>query len=104
MVEPEVIMDGDHTIEVSYEVHEAVLRSLFNALYEQNVMLEGTILKVSMVIPVKDCEEQAEAGEEIGRAQVCTPVPNAQVVCRLLLETKKNIYVHLHITPITYHP
>jgi fructose-bisphosphate aldolase class 1 len=45
MVEPEVIMDGDHSIEVSYEVHEAVLRSLFNALYEQNVMLEGTILK-----------------------------------------------------------
>ena len=37
MVEPEVIMDGDHSIEVSYEVHEAVLRSLFNALYEQNV-------------------------------------------------------------------
>jgi len=50
MVEPEVIMDGDHSIEVSYEVHEAVLRSLFNTLYEQNVMLEGTILKVSMVI------------------------------------------------------
>ena len=49
MVEPEVIMDGDH--------------SLFNALYEQNVMLEGTILKVSMVIPGKDCEEQVEVGE-----------------------------------------
>jgi fructose-bisphosphate aldolase class I len=69
MVEPEVIMDGDHTIEVSYEVHEAVLRSLFNALYEQNVMLEGTILKVSMVIPGKNCEEQAEV-EEVAEATV----------------------------------
>jgi fructose-bisphosphate aldolase class I len=69
MVEPEVIMDGDHSIEVSYEVHEAVLRSLFNALYEQNVMLEGTILKISMVIPGKDSEEQAEV-EEVAEATV----------------------------------
>ena len=59
MVEPEVLMDGDHDIEVSYDVHEAVLRSLFGALYEQNVMLEGTILKASMVVPGKDCGEQA---------------------------------------------
>jgi fructose-bisphosphate aldolase class I len=57
MVEPEVLMDGDHDIEVSYDVHEAVLRSLFGALYEQNVMLEGTILKASMVVPGKDGEQ-----------------------------------------------
>lgn len=69
MVEPEVIMDGDHSIEVSYEVHEAVLRSLFNALYEQNVMLEGTILKVSMVIPGKDSGEQVDV-EEVAEATV----------------------------------
>ena len=69
MVEPEVIMDGDHTIEVSYEVHEAVLRSLFNALYEQNVLLEGCILKSSMVIPGKDCAEQASV-EEVADATV----------------------------------
>ncbi len=69
MVEPEVIMDGDHTIEVSYEVHEAVLRSLFNALYEQNVMLEGVILKVSMVVPGKQCDEQASM-EEVAEATV----------------------------------
>jgi fructose-bisphosphate aldolase class I len=69
MVEPEVIMDGEHTIEVSYEVHEAVLRSLFNALYEQNVMLEGVILKVSMVVPGKQCEEQASM-EEVAEATV----------------------------------
>ncbi len=69
MVEPEVIMDGDHSIEVSYEVHEAVLRSLFNALYEQNVMLEGTILKISMVIPGKDSDEQVDV-EEVAEATV----------------------------------
>ena len=60
MVEPEVIMDGDHDIETCYEVTEATLRSLFDALYQQNVLLEGTILKASMVISGKDCEEQAD--------------------------------------------
>ncbi len=63
MVEPEVLMDGDHDIEVSYDVHEAVLRSLFGALYEQNVLLEGTILKASMVVAGKDCPEQASVEE-----------------------------------------
>jgi fructose-bisphosphate aldolase class I len=63
MVEPEILMDGDHSIEVSYEVHEAVMRSLFNALYEQNVMLEGTILKASMVIAGKDADEQSDVEE-----------------------------------------
>ncbi len=69
MVEPEVLMDGDHDLGVSYEVHEAVLRSLFGALYEQNVMLEGVILKVSMVIPGKDASEKADV-EEVAEATV----------------------------------
>ncbi len=67
MVEPEVIMDGDHDIETCYEVTEVVLRSLFDALYNQNVMLEGTILKASMVVPGKGCEEQASV-EEVAEA------------------------------------
>ena len=67
MVEPEVLMDGDHDIETCYEVTEVVLRSLFDALYNQNVMLEGTILKASMVVPGKDCEEQASV-EEVAEA------------------------------------
>ena len=60
MVEPEVLMDGIHDIEVCYDVTEATLRALFTALYEHNVMLEGTILKASMVIAGKDCDEQAD--------------------------------------------
>ena len=74
MVEPEIVMDGPestHDIDVSYEVHEAVLRSLFNALYEQNVMLEGTILKVSMVIPGKNAPKELQATpEEVAEATV----------------------------------
>ena len=63
MVEPEVLMDGDHDLDVCYEVTEATLRSLFGALYEQNVMLEGTILKASMVVSGKDCPDQADVDE-----------------------------------------
>ncbi len=69
MVEPEVLMDGEHDIEVCYDVTEVVLRSLFGALYEHNVMLEGTILKASMVLPGKDCPEQASV-EEVAAATV----------------------------------
>jgi fructose-bisphosphate aldolase class I len=60
-------MDGDHDIEVCYDVTEATLRSLFGALYEANVMLEGTILKASMVISGKDCPEQASV-EDVAEA------------------------------------
>ena len=69
MVEPEVLMDGDHDIETCYEVTEATLRSLFGALYEQNVMLEGTILKASMVVSGKDCAEQADV-EEVAESTI----------------------------------
>ena len=71
MVEPEVLMDGDHDIETCYEVTEAVLRSLFAALYEQNVLLEGTILKASMVIAGKDCPEQADVQEVAESTLMC---------------------------------
>lgn len=67
IVEPEVLMDGDHDIDVCYDVTEATLRSLFGAMYEQNVLLEGTILKASMVLPGKNCPEQAEI-EEVAEA------------------------------------
>jgi len=63
MVEPEVLMDGTHDIDTCYEVTEVTLRSLFGALYEHNVMLEGTILKASMVVSGKDCPDQAGVEE-----------------------------------------
>ena len=69
MVEPEVLMDGDHDIDTCYDVTEATLRSLFAALYEHNVMLEGTILKASMVVSGKDCAEQADV-EEVAESTI----------------------------------
>lgn len=63
MVEPEVLMDGSHSIDTCYEVTEATLRSLFSHLYEQNVLLEGTILKASMVISGSEAADRAGVQE-----------------------------------------
>jgi len=60
IVEPEVLMDGDHTIERAYEVTEAVLRSLYRELHQQRVVLEGTLLKPNMVLSGYDCKQQAD--------------------------------------------
>ncbi len=67
IVEPEVLMDGFHTLDECYEVTEATLRSLYHQMYEQEVMLEGSILKASMVISGKDCPDRAGV-EEVARA------------------------------------
>ncbi len=63
IVEPEVIMNGDHDLDTCYEVTEATLKSLFSSLYEQGVLLEGTILKASMVVSGDQCGEQASVQE-----------------------------------------
>ena len=59
IVEPEVLMDGDHDIEVCDVVTEEALRAVFNELAVQEVELEGMLLKPNMVISGKDCPEQA---------------------------------------------
>ena len=59
VVEPEVLMDGEHTLERCCEVTEEVLRTVFDQLYAQRVMLEGVILKPNMVLPGLTCPKQA---------------------------------------------
>jgi fructose-bisphosphate aldolase class I len=51
IVEPEVLMDGDHTLERCFEVTERVLHEVFDQLYTQRVAMEGMILKPNMVLP-----------------------------------------------------
>src|ERR1017187_5328242 len=69
IVEPEVLMDGAHTMERCCEVTEEVLRTVFNQLYSQRVMLEGLILKPNMVLPGLTCPRQ-EAVDEVADATV----------------------------------
>jgi fructose-bisphosphate aldolase class I len=68
-VEPEVLMAGEHTLERCCEVTEEVLRTVFNQLNGQRVMLEGMILKPNMVLPGLGCPSQ-EAVDEVAEATV----------------------------------
>ena len=66
IVEPEVLIDGDHSIERSFEVNEWTLKRTYAALYEQGVHLEGTLLKPNFVINGKDASGQASV-EDVAR-------------------------------------
>jgi fructose-bisphosphate aldolase, class I len=63
IVEPEVLMDGDHSIERCEEVTGAVLHAVFGALREQGVVLEGMLLKPNMVVPGKESSRPASVQE-----------------------------------------
>lgn len=82
IVEPEVLIDGDHTLERCREVTEAVLHAVFHALYRHGVILEYTVLKPSMVLPGKDHppkappEAVASATVKVLRRTVPAAVPS----------------------------
>jgi len=82
IVEPEVLIDGAHTIERSAEVIEAVLQTVFQALHLHKVVLECIVLKPSMVTPGKDFapgaspEQVAEATIKVFRRTVPAAVPS----------------------------
>jgi fructose-bisphosphate aldolase class I len=69
IVEPEVLMDGGHTLTQCREVTEEVLHAVFNQLYTQGVMLEGILMKPNMVLPGLACREQ-QGLEEVADATV----------------------------------
>jgi fructose-bisphosphate aldolase class I len=69
VVEPEVLMDGEHTLDQCREVTDKVLRTVFSELFAQRVMLEGMILKPNMVLPGSACPSQ-ESIDEVADATV----------------------------------
>jgi len=69
IVEPEVLMDGDHSLARCFEVTEQVLHIVFAQLYSQGVVLEAMILKPNMIVPGLDCKIQ-ETVEEVADATV----------------------------------
>ena len=79
IVEPEVLMDADNTIERCYDVTEATLKSVFAALDNQRVVLEGTVLKPNMVISGLKCPRQAGVAEVAEQTVRClhNNVPSA---------------------------
>ena len=73
IVEPEVLMDGDHDIDRCYEVTELVLKTQFEELYFQRVALEGMVLKPNMAISGKKSAEarRRRGGRREDRARCC---------------------------------
>ena len=63
IVEPEILMNGDHTIEESYQLTTETLYTVFYELASQGVELEGMVLKPNMVLSGYDCSEQASVKE-----------------------------------------
>jgi fructose-bisphosphate aldolase, class I len=63
IVEPEVLMDGDHDIDRCSEVTEFVLKVVYQELYHARVKLEGTVLKPNMIVPGKKCPKRVSVGE-----------------------------------------
>jgi fructose-bisphosphate aldolase class I len=63
VVEPEVIMDGDHTLEQCCTATDEALRTVFSELFAQRVMLEGLVLKPNMLLPGTACKSQPTMDE-----------------------------------------
>ncbi len=71
IVEPEVLIDGTHSIDTCYKVTEKVLKEVFAALKKENVMIEFIILKPSMVISGKEAEHRADVDEVARKTVKC---------------------------------
>jgi fructose-bisphosphate aldolase, class I len=82
IVEPEVLMDGDHDIDRCQTITEWVLKTVYEDLYYARVQLEGTVLKPNMVVPGKKCpkrasvEEVAEKTARVLKSSVPAAVPS----------------------------
>ena len=71
IVEPEVLMDGDHTIERCDLVTREVLETVFDYLLLHRVQLDGILLKPNMIIAGKKCDEQPDAADIAARSVAC---------------------------------
>ena len=71
IVEPEVLMDGAHSIDTSFDVTSHTLNTVFNVLEKHNIDLQGIVLKPNMVLSGYDCEHQANVEEVAQRTLEC---------------------------------
>jgi len=71
IVEPEVLMDGSHTIDTSFDVTDRALNIVFNQLAKHNIDLKGIVLKPNMVLSGYDCIDQAGIEEVASKTLEC---------------------------------
>jgi fructose-bisphosphate aldolase class I len=100
IVEPEVLMDGDHALDRCEDVSNAVLAEVFQQLHAQHIFLEGMILKPNMVIAGKKCPHQATP-EQVATATVRTlkrHVPGAVPGIAFLSGGQSPAHATLHLS------
>ncbi len=99
IVEPEVLMDGNHTIDRCDEVTTETLKAVFWELHRQGVVLEQMVLKPSMVISGADCPQQASVEEVAERTVKCLlrTVPAAVPGCAFLSGGQNDEVATLHL-------
>lgn len=100
IVEPEILMDGSHSIERTAEVQERVLTEVYKACAENGVLLEGSLLKPSMTVSGADCANKA-GSEEVARMTIqtmdrCVPaaVPGIMFLSGGLTEEDASVYLN----------
>ena len=100
IIEPEILMDGDHSIDVTASVQENVLKEVYHACQLNGVLLEGTLLKPSMTIQGADCPERTEpstvAKLTIRTLERCVPasVPGIVFLSGGLSEEMASVYLN----------
>jgi len=100
IIEPEILMDGDHSIERTAEAQEKILTEVYKACEENGVLLEGTLLKPSMTVSGADSENPADS-EEVAKMTVrtmdrCVPaaVPGIMFLSGGLTEEDASVYLN----------
>ena len=100
IIEPEILMDGDHSIEKTAEVQEKVIKEVYMACQDNGVLLEGTLLKPSMTVNGAECKEKADphkvAEMTIRTMERCVPssVPGIVFLSGGLSEEAASIYLN----------
>ena len=100
IVEPEILMDGQHDIDQCEIVTENTLKTLYHELHKQRVVLEGTLLKPNMVISGSECTQQAGIDEVAERTVAClkrsVPAAVPGIVFLSGGQSDKNATLHLN--------
>ena len=105
IVEPEVLMDGTHTIDMSFDVTERTLTAVFDQLEKHNVDLRGIVLKPNMILSGYDCKNQASVDEVAQKTLECLTknVPSRVPGIAFLSGGQSDELATLHLNEINKH-
>jgi len=101
IIEPEILMDGDHTIDKTSEIQEEVIKEVYMACQLNGVLLEGTLLKPSMTVPGADSTEKSDPNQVAERTirtmerSVPASVPGIVFLSGGLSEEAASVYLNL---------